>query len=269
MENHNFYIYIYDMIWYIYIYIYDIYQTSPEKCVFSPDCHEASEWHPHRFESTRDALHSTRLPSADLQKCRQRGWSPGSPGSEFWTKTIPKTMEVYNLGIYWVYNQQTMEIMEIIWNHMKPYCHWMESLTRNNGFYHEIWGVPVDFPLNQSNDLWRSRSKKSVMWFKTMPQNNPGIHHFYRWYLYHQKWGGLWHCFALEKVWFFVGEVAIFGLLSKSLKAELQWPGADFMGLPWFLTWLKLRWLKHGTIQRIQGEFTKVTMKNMGTNWMV
>jgi hypothetical protein len=155
---------------------------------------------------------------------------------------------------------------------MKSY----ETLLSLDGkFNRKQWFLPWNmggscrFSLESIQWLMKVKVKKSVMWFKTMPQNNPGSHHFYRWYLYHQKWGGLWHCFALEKVWFFVGEVAIFGLLSKSLKAELQWPGADFMGLPWFLTWLKLRWLKHGTIQRIQGEFTKVTMKNMGTNWMV
>jgi len=39
--------------------------------------------------------------------------------------------------------------------------HWIgfvgKILTGNHGFYHEIWGFPVNFPLNQSND-------KQVFW---------------------------------------------------------------------------------------------------------
>ena len=190
MENHNFYVYIYiytymiwyDMIWYDMIWSIYIYQTSPEKCVFPQTAMRHQNDIPIDLSQrvTRFIQHAYRA-----QTSRSVDSEVGVLGvlaRNFGQKQTQKPWRY----IIWVYNGY---ITNKPWKSWKSWKSYETLLSLDGKFNRKQWflpwnmGVPVDFPLNQSNDLWRSRSKKSVMWFKTMPQNNPGIHHFYRWCL--------------------------------------------------------------------------------------
>ena len=177
---------------YIYTYEYDntIWHTevqSQHMFLFTDHCPEASERHPHRFESTRDALHSARLPSADLQKCRQRG---GDCWLQNWHGVNQPNVE----GISWVYSgyvsNSSMEIMKLYWQLLA--LDWTGNLNRKQWFLPCKWGCPLNFPLNQSNDLSRSKIRCNIV--ETTPPSSP---FFLRWYGDDPKCGGWWHLFAL------------------------------------------------------------------------